>query len=176
MKITNAIEAPVASSSEQHMTFMGLPIDGSLDLFVDALVGKGFKLAKKTSAADGSPSSALLNGSFAGFKDCSVTVKTAGPDLVCQVDVDFPVGDYWAVAVKRYALLASFLASKYGRPEEELSWVSVFRTKTGKITLSSSRPRLSMEGSLSLSYIDKANDAPEKKLTGVLYEQAIKDL
>ena len=59
-----------AQSNSEHLTFKGVPIDGTLSEYVAKMKSAGFKYL------GGQDGTAILQGDFAGFKGCKVGVVT----------------------------------------------------------------------------------------------------
>ena len=117
MKINEAITMtqPQASAArEEHLKFMGIPICGSLDLFVDALVGKGFKVSKW------SQNSVCLYGNYGGyrghfFKGAQARACVSDLGEVCRIEVSFR--SQIPEVYRKYLLLKAYLRDRYGDPE-----------------------------------------------------------
>lgn len=102
-----------AQDTSQHLTFKGVPIDGTLTQFVANMKAKGFT---GTVNNDGT---AALNGDFAGFKGCQIYVSTLkSKDLVSYIGVLFPVCTNWSTLEGNYRKLKDMLTTKYGDPDE----------------------------------------------------------
>lgn len=104
----------IAQTSE-HLTFKGIQIDGKLDEYLIKMKQSGFTVvgAEKEMA--------LLNGDFAGYKDCNVGVTTLKEkDLVYKIGVVFPEQDKWSGLSTNYYDLKNMLIEKYGKPTEEI--------------------------------------------------------
>lgn len=100
-------------SSKQHMTFKGIPIDGTLNEFTSKLKSDGFD---HVGTEDGS---AILLGDFAGYKQCLIgAVTLQQKDLVSQVTVIFPENETWSDLSSNYFYLKELLTEKYGEPEK----------------------------------------------------------
>lgn len=103
----------LAYAQPEHLTFKGVPIDGSLKQFVAKMVSSGFVHIE---SRDGT---AVLTGDFAGYKDCLIGVSTPkNKDLVGNVTVIFSEGKSWSSLVRQYRLLKDMLTTKYGAPED----------------------------------------------------------
>jgi hypothetical protein len=77
--------AQIKSDSSIHLTFKGVPINGTLDEFVLKLEKSDFT---HTATKDGV---AILEGDFASYKSCIVGVSTLKTkDLVNKIAVFFP--------------------------------------------------------------------------------------
>lgn len=96
-----------------HLTFKGIPIDGTLKEFVSKLKVAGL------SYVDESGGSALLEGEFAGYKGCQIYVRSFEDyDVVCGVGVFFPEMEDWSMLEKDYRTIKNLLTVKYGAPSE----------------------------------------------------------
>jgi len=58
------------AQTSEHLSFKGIPIDGTLDQYVSKMKQSGFT---NLSTKDGT---VLLSGDFAGYKNCIVGVST----------------------------------------------------------------------------------------------------
>lgn len=163
-------------AQEEHLSFKGVPINGTLKQYTAAMVKAGFK---SEGTQDGL---SLLSGDFAGFKNCYVGVSTLkNCDVVNRIAVLFPEKETWASLIGDYEHLKSLLTTKYGEPElcreyftgyagktdsdgikmsalrnEELEWFTVFRTDLGDIELTVVSGNYG-KGMVKLSYFDKKN-------------------
>jgi hypothetical protein len=73
------------SAENQHLLFKGVPIDGTLSEYVEKMKLNGFVVM------DSEPGTYVLQGDFAGYKDCFVGVVTMKQkDLVSRIKVLFP--------------------------------------------------------------------------------------
>ncbi|MBS1641587.1 MAG: hypothetical protein JSR11_03830 [Bacteroidetes bacterium] len=105
--------AQVKQDTSQHLTFKGVPLDGTLNEYVSKMKKSGFI---HLSTTDGT---AILNGDFAGYKDCHVGVSTLKQkDLVYKIAVIFPNKDTWSTLSGNYFDLKNMLTEKYGKPSE----------------------------------------------------------
>lgn len=162
--------------AQQHLSFKGVPIDGTLKSYTDAMVKAGFHYE---GTQDGT---ALLTGDFAGYKGCTILVLTQkNSDNVCSIAVSFPEHDTWKSLQSNYENLKSMLIKKYGDPiestenfttniydydnyfvmeairEEKFDWHANFETESGIISLTLSEGKQYGTGTVLLLYIDKAN-------------------
>ena len=102
-----------AQSNSEHLTFKGVPIDGTLNEFVAKMMCAGFS---HIGTEDGV---ALLSGEFAGYRDCMIGVKTLKKyNTVHKIAVLFPTRNTWRGLSYDYTKLKSMLSKKYGEPEE----------------------------------------------------------
>ena len=162
--------------AQQHLSFKGIPIDGTLQECTNAMVNAGFH---HQGMQDGI---SMFSGDFAGYRDCSIAVFTLkNYNLVNQIAVMFPVKDTWPAVQKNYESLKSMLIEKYGYPtdmkekftgyigdndnffimealrEDKYEWYSVFPTELGNIVLAIVAGIEYHTAAVCLSYFDKAN-------------------
>lgn len=105
--------ASIAQTSTGHLTFKGIPIEGTLNEFVSKLEKAGLSYFGEYNG------SALLEGEFAGYKGCQIFVNTLGSyDAVCGVGVFFPEMEEWSMLEKNYKTIKNLLTVKYGAPSE----------------------------------------------------------
>lgn len=182
--------APVETSdAANHLRFKGVPIDGSLRIFVRNMKAKGFSVIN---AEDGY---AVLDGDFAGFKSCEVHVSTLeGHDVVAGITVRFPDRDKWSEIEGDYSALKTLLTDKYGKPAscvekfankiifgklddnekmlklqlDKCNFETVFKPANGIVILKMNHQSVS-HCFISLTYSDRQNSASVRK-------QAIEDL
>lgn len=105
--------AQLQHDSSKHLTFKGVPIDGTLSEFVLKMKKSGFR---HTTTKDGV---AILQGDFASYKSCTVGVSTlTTKDLVSKIVVLFPEKETWSTLSANYTGLKEMLTEKYGPPSE----------------------------------------------------------
>ncbi|MBR2195589.1 MAG: hypothetical protein IJ911_08235 [Salinivirgaceae bacterium] len=107
--------------AQNHQTFKGVPIDGKTGVFVNQLKQKGFH-----SVDD----SGILNGSFAGYDDCEVSVlSSAQTGNVYGVRVQIPMcranDDFRLMIYDEYKKLQAALTEKYGEPVQQRDSVRI---------------------------------------------------
>ncbi len=106
-------QTPVSADSSPHLTFKGVPIDGTLSEYVLKMKNSGFT---HIGTEDGV---AMLKGDFASYKNCTVGVATLKQkDLVSKITVIFPEYDTWSLLSSNYFSLKEMLTEKYGEPSE----------------------------------------------------------
>lgn len=111
--LTITISGQNNTDTNEHMTFKGVPIDGTLNEYVSKMKQSGFNLI---GTKDGV---AMLTGDFAAFKDCIILVATLkGKDLVSKITVVFPEQETWSSLSSNYYNLKELLTEKYGEPSE----------------------------------------------------------
>lgn len=97
----------------QHLSFKGVPIDGTLTEFVSKMKQSDFTHLGTEEGV------AILKGDFAGYKNCQVGVSTLKQkDLVYKIGVLFPEADTWSKLSENYFELKQKLTEKYGKPSE----------------------------------------------------------
>jgi len=176
----------IKSDSSRHLSFKGVPIDGTLSDFVTKMQKSGF-IQKVINN-----STATLVGEFASYKDCVVEVSTMKQkDLVTNITVIFPDCSNWSSLSSNYFNLKDLLTEKYNKPSEatenfqsytpdsdgskftqvklgDCKYYSTFVTEKGSIQLSIENER-ARRCFVKLVYFDKINSETLKK-------QALEDL
>lgn len=162
--------------AQQHLSFKGVPINGTLKEYTDAMVKAGFHYE---GTQDGI---AFLSGDFAGHRDCHIAVGTLkNCDIVCRIVVAFPDHDTWSSLRHDYDQLKLLLTEKYGQPtyseekfttyvgdysnisvmsalrEEQFEWYTNYSTELGEIILTLNRGDETWTGKVLLIYDDKTN-------------------
>lgn len=162
--------------AQQHLSFKGVPINGTLKEYTDAMVKAGFHYELTQDFT------ALLTGDFAGYKNCTVGVSTLkNLDVVSRIAVLFPNKDTWSAVLANYETLKAMLTEKYGTPsysqekftgyvgdydnnlvmhalkDDEYVWYTIFTTELGDIELSIMAGTKYNTAMVRLSYYDKAN-------------------
>ena len=161
--------------AQEHLSFKGVPIDGTLKQYTAAMMKAGFKSEGTTK--DGV---SLLSGDFAGYKGCIIGVSTLRScDVVNRIAVLFPEKDTWSTLLYDYEHLKLMMTTKYGEPDynreefttytggnnglmmhalndDEVVWFTVWTTELGDIELSIVGGSYG-EGRARLVYYDKAN-------------------
>lgn len=100
-----AIYAQVES---EHMTFKGIPIDGSITEFVSKMKQKGFVFEEYNDFG------ARMKGEFAGNKGCTIQIYTNKKNNVYLIAVLFPNAENWSTLYSTYDVLKRNLTKKYG--------------------------------------------------------------
>ncbi len=107
--------AQVKTDSSDHLTFKGVPINGTLNEYVSKLKKNGFSHIGTENGI------AMLKGDFAAYKNCFVGVSTLKQkDLVSKITVIFPEQDTWSTLSSNYFSLKELLTEKYGEPSESV--------------------------------------------------------
>lgn len=163
------------AQGSEHLSFKGVPIDGTRSEFVSKMVQKGFTHGGTENEIS------ILTGEFAGYRDCTISVATLKKkDLVNTIIVIFSSLDTWELLSNNYFNLKDLLTQKYGKPAEvverfddypepedddskmfcvmtnKCKYYSTFETEKGTIELSIIYDE-SMNSYVTLKYCDKIN-------------------
>lgn len=174
-------------AQSEHLTFKGVPIDGTLDQYVENMKKAGFTFIGKEDGI------AMLKGDFAGYRGCTIGVVTLKSiDIVNKIAVLFEEQDNWSKVYSVYSNIKEMLTTKYGTPAEcvekfngysqpdddrdrmyELSmerctYATVFKVAKGNIELEIIKGQFG-GGMVRLSYWDKIN-------TSSVRQKAMEDL
>ena len=158
----------LAQDKSEHLSFKGVPIDGTLNEYVSKMKAAGFSYL---GTQDGT----------AGFKSCTVGVSTLkAVNVVSTIGVIFPSHNDWSSLERDYDHLNSMLTQKYGEPTEVVeqfqsrtnpntnneklhelmmdrcTWYTTFETTKGDIQLSLQKGDFGQYFVL-LKYYDKIN-------------------
>ena len=164
-----------AQTESPHLSFKGVPIDGTLNEYVQKMKQKGFDYI---GTEDGI---AILTGDFAAYKGCTIGVATLKQkDLVSKITVIFPNCETWSALSNNYFSLKEMLTEKYGKPADvteefqsyseprddndrmhnvkmdRCKYVTTFKTPKGDIQLYIGHNSV-MSCYVLLSYFDKIN-------------------
>lgn len=105
------LHAQENQSSSEHLSFKGIPIDGTLSQYVAKMKKAGFAL---TGTEKGF---AVMKGEFAGYYDCSIVISTVQQqDIVNKIVVIFAERKDWSSLSNNYFSLKDLLVQKYGSP------------------------------------------------------------
>lgn len=160
---------------DPHLAFKGVPINGTLQEYVQKMKQKGFDYV---GTEDGI---AILTGDFAGYKGCTVGVSTLKQkDLVSKIIVLFPDKNTWSGLSNDYFNLKDMLTEKYGKPAyvtekfqgyseprddksriyelgmDRCKYITTFETPKGDIQLSIAHDGV-LKYFVQLLYFDKTN-------------------
>ncbi len=168
----------MSAFAQEHMKFMGLPIDGQLTTFCQALEKKNFQLEKERNGR------ARYEGSFTGKPVYVIVETTPKTYTVCDVLVVYKDNNTWGEMEDLYVGLKEQLTAKYDEPAEwhqlgdvpkktmfwdvqrkladaELTRRAKFETEIGTIDLGIDNLRLYGDATgvpyTYIIYIDKAN-------------------
>ena len=172
----------MAQTSNNHLTFKGIPITGTLESFAQKMEAKGFKKKYSNKRIIG------LEGEFAGYSGCKITVfKILNRNIVRKVVVSFPTVSSWTRLEKEYNQFKDMLTNKYGEAtshsetfkegaltfndaakmsslkEGNGAYWSTWEVDNGTIYMEIFTTLDENDGRILLIYIDKINDALAKK-------------
>ena len=95
----------------KHLTFVGIPITGTLENFAQELEAKGFKKIGSGRIYVG------FEGEFAGYSGCKICAfRIPNRNIVSGVAVSVPEKDSWANLEEDYNQFKNMLTNKYGEP------------------------------------------------------------
>lgn len=111
LTICSSLFCVLSYAQTEHLTFKGLPIDGSKQEFVKELQSQGYENAPEMGADD------VLSGTFIG-RDCYVViVGTPITNTVWKVGILFKLKyDNWSSIKRAYDELVDIYTEKYGAP------------------------------------------------------------
>ena len=161
--------------AERHMTFLGLPIDGTIYEFKNLMVDKGFKFVEERDQF------CFLEGMFTGKDVTFVLVGTPITKTIWKVMVKFKKEIYWADLQMSFREYEDLYKKKYGEPTEKcetilpphkeyiddwelalknglIEYHSIWDYVYGSIVL-----RISPFGTLQIFYQDELNDQKFQK-------------
>ncbi len=141
-----------------HLEFLGIPIDGHIDVFTNLLGQKWLSFSKKED------NRAILSGSFAGYDDCKIYVyySVATDQRAWRVDVEIPASSInpWSSLEADYIYLKDELTEKYGVPRQKMRQLP-FRDRTGNTIYIENDPNPEFEtinGKVSLAITNLEKD------------------
>lgn len=141
-----------------HLEFLGIPIDGHIDVFTNLLGQKWLSFSKKED------NRAILSGSFAGYDDCKIYVyySVATDQRAWRVDVEIPASSInpWSSLEADYIYLKDGLTEKYGVPRQKMRQLP-FRDRTGNTIYIENDPNPEFEtinGKVSLAITNLEKD------------------
>ena len=172
----------MAQTPNNHLTFKGIPITGTLENFAQKMEAKGFKKIYSDKSCIG------FKGEFAGYSECNVYVfKVPNQNIVYRVGVCFPQESSWANLEKEYYKFKGMLTNKYGDPalqsetfkegastfnnhakmaslkEGNCDYMAEWVADNGIIQVRIFSIPDTYDGYICLTYFDKINDALAKK-------------
>ena len=173
--------------AQEHLTFKGVPIDGTLDTYVANMKKAGFTFIGEDDGI------AMLRGDFEGYRNCTIGVVTLKSiDIVNRISVLFDSHQDWNNIYVNYSSLKEMLTTKYGKyadcvekfegysqPRDDYGkmheltmdrckFYTIWKTDKGNIELEIIKGNLG-GGMVRLSYWDKIN-------TMSVQEKAMDDL
>jgi len=105
-------------AQEDHLTFKGLPIDGSCEDFMEALISKGFRYQNTSKTKRDN----IMVGPFAGKANAVVRIFPASEtiDVTSRILVAFEEEAVWQKLTATFSHLKKFYVEKYGSPSDSL--------------------------------------------------------
>lgn len=178
----------VSVIAQEHLTFKGIPINGTPEKFCEQLVQKGFKNTNKYNDAY------LYTGVFANKKCELVVFSSPSGKFVTTVYVAFEGQNSWYSLVSDFNKLKESLTQKYGKPDGDYHffdspyyegdgyemlalhsssahYIAKWVVDVGSILLTISAGDKYGEGYVSLIYEDKINkEGSEKEESAVVLD------
>ena len=101
----------MAQTPNNHLTFKGIPITGTVENFAQELEAKGVRKIRSGSFY------VAFEGEFAGYSDSEIYVsRDLDRNIVYRVVVVFPKKSSWARLEEEYNKFKDMLTNKYGKP------------------------------------------------------------
>lgn len=101
-----------AQTSSEHMKFMGIPMKGTAQAFVQKLQAKGMKILSKSENG-----SIILKGKFFNRSNCNIHIISSSKNKqVARIGVVFPFLETWESLSDLYFQIKNSLIQKYGAP------------------------------------------------------------
>ena len=162
-----------AQSNSEHLTFKGIPIEGSMTEFCQKLKAKGFKSVGKENNL------ALFIGDFTGRNATICVTATDDGKSVFAVTVLFDPSGEWNTLVNTYSYYKDLYTRKYGDPtvsqeknpahsdsnialmaevyQGTVVWGSIWEVTGGDIELLIEKTSKIYEGMVMIRYRDSQN-------------------
>ncbi|MBR5842890.1 MAG: hypothetical protein IKY64_09855 [Bacteroidaceae bacterium] len=99
-----------ACMAQEHLSFKGIPLEGSMDAFCKQLSAKGFKTIGNDN------NTTLFTGDFTGRNATVGVIADDEGENVYSVVVLFDASDEWKVLVNTYNYYKDLYTRKYGKP------------------------------------------------------------
>jgi len=165
--------ATLAAAAQQHLSFKGIPIEGSMDSFCQKLQAKGFtKLGSDNNIT-------LFDGDFTGRHAIIGVGASNDGKNVHSVAVVFDASSEWNTLVKTYDYYKDLYTRKYGKPsvskelnkstseenvmimidlsEGKVTYGSAWEVHGGHIELSIEKANIFGSGAVVVKYRDAQN-------------------
>lgn len=163
----------VCTLAQEHLSFKGIPITGSMASFCQKLKSKGFTQIERTK------NFRTFTGDFTGSKVTVVVAATDNNQSVHSVGVVFDPSVEWNELLKTYEYYKNLYTRKYGSPtvtnennpatsdsniakmgevyQGTVTYVSAWAVPGGEIDLSIEKSAGFYEGMVVIKYIDAQN-------------------
>lgn len=165
--------------AHEHLSFKGIPIDGSMYSFCKKLKSKGFVYLESED------NMRIFSGNFAGRNAMVAVAATNNEKDVYMVFVSLPASDEWNTLVATYNYYKDLYVHKYGEPsvcEEKnpahndsnialmaevykgtVNYGSAWVVAGGVIAMSIIKTRGIYEGQVGIIYLDSQNGEAKEK-------------
>ena len=100
------------ANAQEHLKFKNIPIDGSVENFVQKLKLQGYKDVATQNGFS------LLTGDFADDNDVAVLIAANDKGIVYAISVMIDGGNSWSSLKAKYQKYKSALSEKYGKPSK----------------------------------------------------------
>jgi len=167
-----ALFAAIISNAQEHLSFKGIPIDGSISTFCQKLEAKGFiQLGYEDNVW-------LFKGDFTGRNAIVGVVAADNGEDVFGVTLIFDKSDSWNSLVSTYSYYKDLYIEKYGQPtqcvennpsssdsntslmyelyEGRVTYCCIFEAHGGKIQISIEKEDI-YKGVVAIKYQDTQN-------------------
>ena len=108
----------VCISAQNHIEFMGVPVDGNINDFIVKLEAKQFKVKKRIDNI------VIMNGKFAGESAEIFVASTNKTKTVWKVSVYFDEKSSWYSLKADYKKYKELFTAKYGKPTDSFEFFS----------------------------------------------------
>ena len=140
--------AAINIMAQEHLSFKGIPIEGSMTEFCQKLRAKGFiSIGQENNIT-------LFSGDFTGREATVVVTATDDGKNVFAVVVLFDPSEEWNTLVNTYDYYKDLYTRKYGKPRV---YGSVWEVTGGDIQLSIEKSSGVYEGMVMIRYRDSQN-------------------
>lgn len=161
------------AQKQEHLTFKGIPLEGSMDSFCQKLEAKGYIVLDRNNTLT------VLHGDFTGYPATIRITATDDGKNVFAVCVIFDSSRDWRTLVNTYDHYKDLYTIKYGQPklqkehnpsnsnsnavlmlkleEGTVEYFCIWETKGGEIKLTIDKSSRSYEGQVSIYYRDSLN-------------------
>ncbi len=159
--------------AQEHLSFKGIPIEGSMTAFCQKLKAKGFTSIGRDNNAT------IFTGDFTGRKATVGVVASGDGKNVCAVVVCFDPSGEWNILVNIYDYYKDLYTRKYGEPtiskennparsdsnislmgevhQGTVEYFSAWKVTGGDIQLSIEKSSGFYEGMVAIRYLDSQN-------------------
>lgn len=167
--------------AQEHLSFKGIPIEGSTTAFCQKLKAKGFEVIHQNDQV------ALFSGDFTGRNVTVVVISTNDGKNVNSIGVSFDSSDDWNTLVSTYEYYKTLYTEKYGEPsitkeynpaysnsnivlmselkQGTVDYHSIWETAGGKIMISigKSTNKVGYYGEVMIIYLDNQSAETQRK-------------